>query len=155
MATRSIIAIEIPEERVKTIYCHLDGYPSGNGKMLKKQWNTKEKILELMELGNISSLGHHIGHKVDFENYHKDRYNNPNYNPKNHYQCLAYGRDRGETNQECKEMTLEEFMAGGFNAWEEYIYLFKDGKWFITQPDLTVTGELEFQELTEEIIRND
>ena len=148
MSTRSIIAIEIPEEKVKTIYCHWDGYPSGNGKILKENYKTKEDVLKLIELGDLSILGHHVGVKTDFKTYKIPD------NPKDTYQCLAYGRDRDETDTECKVMTKEEFMTKD-TGWIEYVYLFKDDKWFYAKINFDTKDRLQLQELTTEVIEED
>jgi hypothetical protein len=119
MATRSSISIKTSKTGGKTIYCHWDGYPSNNGKMLKEHYNTEAKVLELMALGNLSILGESIGKKVKFDGF--DSQKNP--------QCLAYGRDRGETEQEASNWTNKP------TDLQEYNYLFKDGKWYVSRHD--------------------
>jgi xylose isomerase len=57
MATRSNIAIENQDKTVSVIYCHHDGYIDGVGKLLQENYNTREKMEELIALGDISSLG--------------------------------------------------------------------------------------------------
>ena len=56
MATRSLIGIKLDNEIVKIIYCHWDGYPTHNGKLLIENYNTPATITELMELGDLSIL---------------------------------------------------------------------------------------------------
>ena len=56
MATRSRIAIESKEGRVKSIYAHWDGYPEHNGKILFEHYQDRDKLTKLIELGSISSL---------------------------------------------------------------------------------------------------
>ena len=72
MATRSLIGIKLEDNIVKTIYCHWDGYPEHNGKLLIDHYNSPAAITELMELGDLSSLAE-----------------SPD-------QCKAYHRDRNE-----------------------------------------------------------
>ena len=60
MATRSRIAIENEDGTVDSIYCHWDGYPSHNGKILKEHYSDRAKLKQLIELGSISSLGSKI-----------------------------------------------------------------------------------------------
>jgi hypothetical protein len=52
MATRSRIAIETLDHRgeaiVKSIYCHNDGYPSDNGKILADNYQAREKVEALI-----------------------------------------------------------------------------------------------------------
>ena len=128
MATRSNIGIydsKINEGRA--IYCHWDGYPEHNGAILLEHYNTKEKVLELMELGNLSVLGQNIGSKVDFNNFRNDYENGE-------IQCIAYGRDRGEANVGAKHFRASEtygYVGSFFD--EVYEYLFIDGVWHIAR----------------------
>ena len=123
MGTRSSISIQLEKPTKnnyasgKTIYCHWDGYPANNGKLLKKFYNTEEKVKQLIALGNLSILGESIGEKVNFDGF--DSRANP--------QCLAYGRDRGEKNQEASFWSREPRDTQAFD------YLFKNGKWYISQ----------------------
>jgi len=57
MATRSTIAIRNADNTVTAIYCHWDGYLSYNGKILFENYNTEEKVRELIALGDLSVLG--------------------------------------------------------------------------------------------------
>ena len=100
----------------KTIYCHHDGYLTHNGAMLLDHYNTREKVLELLELGDLSCLGPKMNpdpkkpHSFEFEK----RQDNV---------CVAYGRDRGESNTEAENLSLKEI----FNeTWLEYFYIFTD-----------------------------
>jgi hypothetical protein len=52
MSTRSFIALE-EGDKYKAIYCHWDGYPEHNGKILVANYNTQEKI---KKLGSKSTL---------------------------------------------------------------------------------------------------
>lgn len=57
MATRSLIGSVQPNGTIKTIYCHWDGFPGNNGKILLQAYNTPIKVEELIEDGDLSSLG--------------------------------------------------------------------------------------------------
>lgn len=115
MSTNSRIGILNEDGSVISIYCHWDGYPSHNGKILFESYNTPEKIYALMELGDLSSLGEEIGEKHDF-------------NERPEGVCTAYGRDRDESDVEPRTYKNEQdFYANG----QEYNYLFKDGKWHV------------------------
>jgi hypothetical protein len=70
MATRSNIAIENQDGSVSAIYCHFDGYIDGVGKILQENYNTREKMEQLIALGDISLLGKTIEETVA---YHRDR----------------------------------------------------------------------------------
>lgn len=134
MSTNSSISIETEKGKGKTIYCHWDGYPSHNGKILKENYNTHLKVLALIGLGNISVLGETIGEKVKFEGFDSNKHT-PS-------QCLAYGRDRGETDQEARDF------RGTPNDTLEYNYLFKDGEWFVAK------HESRFVPLTDEMVKD-
>ena len=124
MATRSHIGKKLADGTVKYIYCHYDGYPKHNGKILKEHYTNEAKIDALLELGDISILGPEIGEQQDFN---RRETHNPNW-------CLAYGRDRGETNIKasiCHEIVFAD---------QEYNYLWENGEWKC----FTYQGELKF-----------
>lgn len=60
MATRSNIGKLYPNNTVKYIYCHWDGYPSHNGTILQEHYNTPEQVDALLALGDMSVLGETI-----------------------------------------------------------------------------------------------
>ena len=122
MSTRSIIAKTQPSGKIKASYCHFDGYPEHNGKILASYYTDKKKINALLAEGEISVLGYNIGKKIDFDDYQLCHALN---------QCRFYHRDRGEelrknTVKDASE--LEEY-ANDCNA--EFVYLFKENKWHV------------------------
>lgn len=136
MATRSAIGIQCITNTVKSIYCLWDGYPSNNGSILRQNYDA-EKTEQLMELGDLSSLGVEIGEKQDFNDaktQHEDW-------------CLAYGRDRGETDVEHKTHdSPEEFVKYWSNS-VAYIYMLDlNGMWVVWD-----NKEQQWTELTEEM----
>ena len=58
MGTTSKIAIKHKDGSIDSIYCHWDGYLSHNGYILQNFYNTVEKVTKLIQLGDLSSLGH-------------------------------------------------------------------------------------------------
>lgn len=56
MATRSFISIKHPDKTFTGVYCHWDGYPEFNGKILKEDYQDRQKVIELIDGGFISSL---------------------------------------------------------------------------------------------------
>jgi hypothetical protein len=115
MATRSTIGIIDNRTGVVTsIYCHWDGYPEHNGRILAEHYSNPEKIRALIALGPLSSLGAEIGEQHDFKS------NSPLY-------CTAYGRDRGEEIDAVPEVyeTLEDFLHMG----QGYNYLWDGVRW--------------------------
>jgi len=70
MATRSTIALEYSDGRVRQIYCHWDGYLDHNGQILLDHYATSDLVDQLIQHGSISSLGRSI---EDTEFYARDR----------------------------------------------------------------------------------
>lgn len=125
MSTKSVIAIENPDKTTRSIYCHFDGYVHGGvGEVLFTCYQDEKKITELLDLGSISSLGGEVAPKDgvvhDFDN-----------------PCagvtVAYHRDRGEKLSEPSiyESATELLKKAGKDFWAEYVYLWRDGKWFV------------------------
>ena len=54
MGTRSRIGIELSDSSILSVYCHYDGYPSFNGKVLREFYDTKEKASQLINGGDMS-----------------------------------------------------------------------------------------------------
>ena len=61
MATRSRIGLELSDGSVISSYCHFDGYPEFNGVKLVEHFNTKEKVQELIDLGDVSCIWTNAG----------------------------------------------------------------------------------------------
>ena len=90
MATRSNIAIVNQDKSISSIYCHFDGYPEYVGKILLNHYNNVGIINELMDLGNLSQL---------CEKLYSDN-NSHTFDKPEPGVCVAYGRERGEKDQE-------------------------------------------------------
>lgn len=84
-------------------------------------YNTFAKAEKLINLGNISCLGKTIGKKHSFSN-HFDSHETKN-------MCRAYGRDRGEKDQEffISESINSIHDDAGYDSGIEWIYLFQPG----------------------------
>ena len=125
MGTRSTIAIQNADNTVTGIYCHWDGYVSHNGKILAENYTTEAKVRELIALGDLSSLGETVGAKTDFNNAAKG-------------QCVAYGRDRGETGVDA--VTFDSHADLIEQMGQEYDYLFVPGMgWSVARGNGHVT----------------
>ena len=61
MGTRSRIGIQLKDDSILSVYCHWDGYPSYNGRILRDNYNTVDKVRELIDGGNISALHTNAG----------------------------------------------------------------------------------------------
>jgi len=128
MGTRSRIGV-MHGDKVKSVYCHWDGYLANNGRILQEHYDST-KANNLVALGDLSSLRPEIGEKhafsrletpMDDEAYEK-LYGN---------MTTFYGRDRGEENVEWKVAhTFEEFLDQVNSCGGEYYYVMKDGVWY-------------------------
>ena len=78
--------------------------------------NEKEKVEELINLGNMSSLGY----LITTEEPHS--FNNPVNGV-----TVYYGRDRGDQEEEAEIVSLEEWIEN--TTWIDYYYLFSDDEW--------------------------
>ena len=113
MATRSYIGVRNTDSSVDYIYCHFDGYPEHNGQILAEHYTNPNRVDELLKLGDLSVLGKFIGEKMDFDKRVKDT-------------CLAYGRDRGESNVGKKNSGYDELIT---NQNVDYVYVFDGDYW--------------------------
>jgi len=105
MATRSYIG-RLKNETVKYIYCHFDGYPRHNGKLLLQNYTDPAVIDELIELGDMSSLNENIE------------------------MCSYYGRDRKEKGCDYRTaQSLSEFEK--LLDYVDYLYYFSEGNWYV------------------------
>ena len=125
MATRSAIGYKLPTGEVRGIYCHWDGYVENNGKLLQENYQAAYKIAQMVELGDMSSLGAEIGAQIDFNDptAHKG-------------QCTYYGRDRGETDVGTQTYNdVDDFVTHYADA-VQYMYLWNGNEWIVTEGDL-------------------
>ena len=113
MATRSYIGVRNTDASVDYIYCHFDGYPDHNGKILTEHYSNINRVNELLNLGDLSVLGQFIGEKMDFDKRIQDT-------------CLAYGRDRGESNVGKKNAGYDKLIT---NQDVDYVYIFDGDYW--------------------------
>lgn len=114
MGTRSLIGKENANGTVTAIYCHWDGYPDHNGKILVNHYTAETKIDKLLDLGDLSSLGSEIGEKHDFDDRSHENW------------CTAYGRDRGEVNIKAIVYdSYEEFLNE--DRGQNYVYVWRQG----------------------------
>lgn len=128
MGTRSSIGIQNADGSVTAIYCHWDGYPSYNGRVLKDHYADEAKIRELIALGDISSLNEEIGEQHPFSTYHlKESEKDPRWER----WTTAFMRDRGEKDCEATDFVSAGDYFSRFGAGTEYAYLFTKGEWLV------------------------
>ena len=133
MATRSTIALEFADGTVQQVYCHWDGYMEHNGKILAEHYSDPFKLRELIDLGDLSSLGTQIGHAHPFSPHGSKEDEALYEHAKDMGYCTFYGRDRGET---CPAKTFKSYADYVANhQYEEYEYILRnvEGKatWFV------------------------
>lgn len=128
MGTRSRIGV-MHGDKVKSVYCHWDGYLAHNGKILAEYY-TSAQANELVSLGDLSSLRPTIGVEHSFSHYDTEL-SQEEYYEQFGDMCTFYGRDRGEKNTEFKVAhTFAEFLEQCDNCGAEYYYIIKDGVWY-------------------------
>ena len=149
MATRSTIALEFADGTVQQVYCHWDGYLSNNGTILLNNYSDPFKLRELIDLGDISSLGPDIGDKHSFDIPFK--YGTPEYEAESEARrniTTFYGRDRGEEGTNARKFKdYADYRQRG--QFEEYNYILRrDGNWYVEfygEFDGLLTEAFEFQ----------
>jgi len=107
MATRSRIGIELSDGSVLSAYHHWDGYPSWLGRILKTHYNTKEKVAELIDGGDMSSA-----------------WTNAGFNNETVAQGPLYYSQRGEDCPPRLDKNIGEYLQNN----EEYGYIFTESE---------------------------
>ena len=138
MATRSTIALEFADGTVEQVYCHWDGYLDNNGVILLQHWSDPFKLRELIDLGDMSSLGERIGTQHPFDKAPQG-------------ECTFYLRDRKESGCEAKKFKdFADYKAN--HQYEEFEYILRacgdKAVWYVadhnsTYVPLTVALEAE------------
>ena len=136
MATRSTIAIAREDGSVAQVYCHWDGYLENNGVLLVNHYNTADKVEELIAGGDISSLGEIVGVEHPFDTRIAEMAQEE-YDRLYGNMTLYYGRDRGEEGTGARVFgdVAEYEKAGDSGMFEEFNYLFIDGRWYYKSYD--------------------
>ena len=104
MATRSRIGIELVDGAILSVYHHYDGYPQWLGVVLERKFNTKEKVAELIDGGDISC----IDSDTDWDRQSCEHH-------------VLYYNARGQENTEPRlDLTIQDYFENN----EEYAYIF-------------------------------
>jgi len=110
MSTRSRIGLELSDGSILSAYHHWDGYPEWLGRILKTHYNTKEKVAELIDGGDMSSC---------WTESRWDDSADGEYGPE-------YYSQRGEDCPPRLDANKYDYLAEG----EEYAYLYTlNGEW--------------------------
>lgn len=124
MSTSSKIGLQRKGENyVRAIYNHFDSYPSYLGNILLNNYNTEEKVEELIDLGNASYIA---------ETLDKSKF---------------YHRDMKRKGKEEPELYANENDFLAESGIYDYIYLFKNDEWYVC-----TFRNKKFIKLTQEII---
>ncbi len=111
MSTRSRIGIELSDGSILNCYHHWDGYPEWLGRILKTHYNTREKVAELIDGGDMSSC---------WTDSRWDDSADGSYGPQ-------YYSQRGDNCPPRLDADLCEYLLP--ENIEEYSYLFRNGEW--------------------------
>ena len=116
MGTRSRIGIQLKDNSVLSVYCHYDGYPAFNGRILRDNFDTVEKVRNLIDGGNMSCT-----------------WTNAGWNNETLPECgpLHYTM-RGESiedNAPELNKNKSEYLKTADDCGEEYAYLFTSAGW--------------------------
>jgi len=114
MATRSRIGLQLSDDSILSVYHHWDGYPSWLGRILETHYNTKEKVSELIDGGDMSVCWT----DDHFRNSDGKIEKKAEYGPQ-------YYSERGEDCPPRLDNNVVEFLSDG----EEYSYIFTNTGW--------------------------
>ena len=134
MGTRSTIALEFADGTVQQIYCHWDGYLEHNGAILRDHYSDPFVLRDLIDMGDMSSLGKVIGEAHPFSPHSSPEDKALYEAAREAGYCTFYARDRGETGVSAKKFAdFEDYRKN--HQYEEYEYILRniDGKatWFV------------------------
>ncbi len=109
MATRSRIALQLTDDSFLSVYHHWDGYPQWLGVTLNKKFNTREKVAELIDGGDMSSCD-----------------SDTDWDLKDCESHVQYYNDRGEKTEPRLDLSFEDYVERN----EEYAYVYTlDHEW--------------------------
>ena len=113
MATRSRIGLQLKGDNILSVYHHWDGYPSWLGVTLNEKFNTKDKVAELLDGGDISCCDSDSDWNLNKVDNHVQYYN-----------------DRGDNTEPRLDINFDDYVNNS-NAGEEFVYVFlpEDNKW--------------------------
>ena len=123
MATRSRIGTQLSDDSILSVYHHWDGYPTWLGRILKTHYNTKAKVAELIDGGDMSSCW--------TDSIWGDKLPEGEYSPE-------YYSARGENCPPRLDDDITEFLDNG----EEYSYIFTRADEWICYDLHDITGKL-------------
>lgn len=119
MGTNCTISVEV-DGKLKTIYCHFDGYLEGVGKMLYENYD-RAKAVELVNGGNVSYVAKNVNPTT-----HTHSFSTPEEDV-----CVFYHRDNGElwhvNKPVISDIGTDDAITGQYN------YLLRDDGWYVNK----------------------
>ena len=103
MATRSRIGLQLADGNILSVYHHWDGYPQWLGVTLNNKFNTRDKVAELIDGGDISCCDSDSDWNLNKVENHVQYYN-----------------DRGDNTEPRLDSNFDDYVKDG----EEYAYVF-------------------------------
>ena len=110
MSSRSEIAIQRMDGSIESVYCHSDGYLSYMGVLLNGYYNSLRKARSIINQNDCSMLSTTI---------EKSRFYN------------SWRNENTKAKEFMNEYAFMDYFSS--NVFAEYIYLFKDGQWFVSE----------------------
>lgn len=111
-----MIGKQLKDGSILAVYCHYDGYPAFNGRVLRDHYKTEEKVNKLIDGGFMSCLHTNAGWNQETL---------PETGP-------LYYTSRGESieaNEPIHYKDLNEFLWCDEHTGAEYTYHFVEGEW--------------------------
>ena len=118
MGTRSRIGLQL-KDQIISVYHHWDGYPEWLGVTLNKKFNTREKVVELIDGGDMSSCDSEYGWDYNYVNGEE---------VKREVSAPTYYSERGEDAPPKISESITDYLDQTENTDGEYAYLFNNGE---------------------------
>ena len=121
MGTRSRIGIQLSDDSILSVYHHWDGYPEWLGRILNTHYNSKNKVEELIDGGDMSTCWTNerwTGKQL--APYVKEIKESRRYGPQ-------YYSQRGEDCPPRLDKDLCEYLLP--DGSEEFAYIFRNDQW--------------------------
>jgi len=121
MGTRSRIGIELSDDSILSVYHHWDGYPEWLGRILNTHYNSKDKVEELIDGGDMScAWTNERWTGKELAPYVTEIKEQEEYGPQ-------YYSQRGEDCPPRLDKDLCEYLLPDNS--EEYAYIFRNDQW--------------------------
>ena len=134
MGTRSRIGIQLQDNSVLSVYCHYDGYPEFNGRVLRDNYDTIEKVRNLIDGGDMSCTWTNAG------------WNNETLPESGPLHYTARGESL-ESNAPRLDDSIFEFIKDKNNN-EEYVYIWSlNNEWKCVKMNQFNDNDPEFVEI--------